>query len=439
MSWCWWRGAKTGSTRSPMRSPQPAGRGRRCWRSISSSATPSRALRAELAVARPRARDRRQQCRLRAGRRRPPTLDRDEQLAMIDLNIRALTELSLAFVDSLARHRGGILNVASVAAFLPGPGMAVYYASKAYVLSFSEALHRELKPRGMRVTALCPGPVPTEFQARAGLRADRSPTSDADAVGASAWRRSAIDGFMRGKRVVVAGLANKLAVALLRLTPHALVLAGRSRGRMRRRIDALPNNRSDGRDSVQLRATASNSLAIMHQPILIVLHQEHSTPGRVGNALRELGYRARRAPAAVRRSAAGDHGRSCRRHHLRRPDERQRRGRFHPPRDRWIARAAQGEQAVSRHLSRRADVRAPARRPGLPPSRGPRRDRLLPDPADRRAALPSCEPGRNASTNGTAKVSTCRRGAELLAEGDTFEVQAIRYGSRPTRCNSIPT
>ena len=72
-------------------------------------------------------------------------LDRDEQLAMIDLNIRALTELSLAFVDSLARHRGGILNVASVAAFLPGPGMAVYYASKAYVLSFSEALHRELE------------------------------------------------------------------------------------------------------------------------------------------------------------------------------------------------------------------------------------------------------------------------------------------------------
>ena len=76
-------------------------------------------------------------------------LDRDEQLGMIDLNIRALTELSLAFVDSLARHRGGILNVASAAAFLPGPGMAVYYASKAYVLSFSEALHHELAPLGV--------------------------------------------------------------------------------------------------------------------------------------------------------------------------------------------------------------------------------------------------------------------------------------------------
>ena len=96
-------------------------------------------------------------------------LDRAEQLAMIDLNVRALTDLSLAFVDTLARRRGGILNVASVAGFLPGPGMAVYYASKAYVLSFSEALHHELAPRGVRVTALCPGPVPTEFQARAGI------------------------------------------------------------------------------------------------------------------------------------------------------------------------------------------------------------------------------------------------------------------------------
>ena len=77
--------------------------------------------------------------------------DRDEQLAMIDLNVRVLTELSLAFVPSLERHRGGILNVGSMAGFLPGPGMAVYYATKAYVLSFSEALHSELKPRGVLV------------------------------------------------------------------------------------------------------------------------------------------------------------------------------------------------------------------------------------------------------------------------------------------------
>src|SRR5277367_2687820 len=97
------------------------------------------------------------------------TLGRDAQLGMVDLNVRALTELSLTFVDSLERHRGGLLNVASIAAFLPGPGMAVYYASKAYVLSFTEALRGELGPSGVRVTALCPGPVPSEFQTRAGF------------------------------------------------------------------------------------------------------------------------------------------------------------------------------------------------------------------------------------------------------------------------------
>ena len=104
------------------------------------------------------------------------SLSRSEQLAMIDVNVRALTDLSFAFVDALERRRGGILNVASVAAFLPGPNMAVYYATKAYVVSFSDALHWELRPRGVRVTALCPGPVPTEFQARAGFTVTASRT-----------------------------------------------------------------------------------------------------------------------------------------------------------------------------------------------------------------------------------------------------------------------
>ncbi|MBO0718058.1 MAG: SDR family oxidoreductase [Rhizobiales bacterium] len=149
-------------------------------------------------------------------------LNRDEQLAMIDLNVRALTELSLIFVDSVARHRGGILNVASLAAFLPGPGMAVYYASKAYVLSFSEALHRELSGRGVRVTALCPGPVPTEFQVRAGL----SLPAAARMLELSAERVAQIgyDAFMAGQRVAIAGIGNRLAVSLMRLVPHALLL-----------------------------------------------------------------------------------------------------------------------------------------------------------------------------------------------------------------------
>jgi len=150
-------------------------------------------------------------------------LSRDEQLAMIDLNVRALTELSLYFVDSLERQHGGILNVASVAAFAPGPGMAVYYASKAYVLSFSEALHRELAGRGIRVTALCPGPVQTEFQARSGMRLP----SIARLLELPPRRVAQIgyDGLMRGKRVVVAGTGNKLAVALMRLIPNALLIA----------------------------------------------------------------------------------------------------------------------------------------------------------------------------------------------------------------------
>lgn len=152
---------------------------------------------------------------------RAATLSRDEQLAMIDLNIRALTELSLAFLDSIARHRGGILNVASIAAFMPGPGMAVYYASKAFVLSFSEALHQELSERGVKVTTLCPGPVPTEFQACAGL-GDRMP--NVLALPAERVARIGYDGLMRGKRVVVAGIGNRIGVFLLRFMPNALLL-----------------------------------------------------------------------------------------------------------------------------------------------------------------------------------------------------------------------
>ena len=163
------------------------------------------------------------------------SLNRDEELAMIDVNIRALTELSLAFVDSIARHRGGILNVASVAAFAPGPGMAVYFASKAYVLSFSEALHRELKRFGVKVTVLCPGPVPTEFQARAGIKSNKA--RSVLSLPAERVARIGYRGFMRGKRVVVAGLANQIAVLLMRVTPNALILAITDQsGRMAARV-----------------------------------------------------------------------------------------------------------------------------------------------------------------------------------------------------------
>ncbi len=149
-------------------------------------------------------------------------LDRAEQLDIIDLNVRALTDLSLTFIDSLRRHRGGILNVASTAAFLPGPGMAVYFASKAFVLSFTEALHGELAEQGIRVTALCPGPVPTEFQARANLRLDRA--QNWLQLSASRVAEIGYRGFMRGERVVVAGTGNKFVVWLLHLIPNAVLL-----------------------------------------------------------------------------------------------------------------------------------------------------------------------------------------------------------------------
>ena len=132
-----------------------------------------------------------------------------------------LTDLSLRFVESLGRHRGGIINLASVASYFPGPGMAVYYATKAYVLSYTEALSRELAPIGIKVTAVCPGPVPTQFQARAGLDRRLPPLIT---VSAEQVAREAYDGFMRGKRVVVPGLLNKFVVATPRLVPRALLL-----------------------------------------------------------------------------------------------------------------------------------------------------------------------------------------------------------------------
>lgn len=150
-------------------------------------------------------------------------LDLARQLAIVDLNNRALTDLTLRFLESIVRHKGGILNVASIAGFLPGPGMAVYHASKAYTVSLTEALHTELKADGVKVCALCPGPVPTGFFHRAGLPHDYFPrflARPADRVA-----REGYEGFMGGHRIVVPGTENRIMTLLPRLTPRALVLA----------------------------------------------------------------------------------------------------------------------------------------------------------------------------------------------------------------------
>lgn len=154
---------------------------------------------------------------------RAAEVDRDMLLGMVDLNVRALTELALAFIGSLERHRGGILNVGSVAGFVPGPGSIVYYASKAYVQSFSEALGYELRKRNIRVTVLCPGPVQTEFHARSGHENVKIPKwLDQSAV---AVAEAGYHGLMRGRRVVVPGFGNKIAVALLKFLPHSLTMS----------------------------------------------------------------------------------------------------------------------------------------------------------------------------------------------------------------------
>ncbi len=164
---------------------------------------------------------------------RAAELDRADQLAMIDLNIRALTDLTLRFSESLIRLRGGILNVGSIAGFLPGPGMAVYYASKAYVLSFSEALRGELGPRGVRVTVICPGPVPSGFQARAGVK----PGFDSAVLNVSPEdvARDGYRGLMADKRAVLPGLGIKIVPFLLRLFPRGFVLRAVAGFQMRKR------------------------------------------------------------------------------------------------------------------------------------------------------------------------------------------------------------
>ncbi len=151
-------------------------------------------------------------------------LDRTDQLGMVDLNVRALTDLTARFLPEIIDAKGGILNVASVASFVPGPGMAVYYASKAYVLSFSEALYAELDGR-VRVTALCPGPTPSGFQERARPGSKRRmfpgiPHTSATQVAREGWR-----GFERGKRVVIPGLFNKMIAFLGPRLPRPLILA----------------------------------------------------------------------------------------------------------------------------------------------------------------------------------------------------------------------
>ena len=148
--------------------------------------------------------------------------DIERELEMIQVNVVALTQLTKLFLGPMLQRRsGGILNVASVAGLFPGPLRSVYYATKAYVLSFTEAIAEELRDSGVTVTALCPGPVATEFHGISGGTAESfGPKSIADV---SEVARFGYRALQAGTRVAVPGVQNKIVVQARRLAPRRLV------------------------------------------------------------------------------------------------------------------------------------------------------------------------------------------------------------------------
>ncbi len=147
------------------------------------------------------------------------------QLGMIDLNVRALVELTYHFWDAmLAKKRGGVLNVASTAAFQPGPLMANYYASKAYVLSLSEALWEEARGTGVHVSCLCPGPTVSKFRERAGTGKTRLAKNAGAAMASAPVAAQGYRGFRDNRSVVVTGARNAFQAGMVKYLPRATLL-----------------------------------------------------------------------------------------------------------------------------------------------------------------------------------------------------------------------
>ena len=149
-------------------------------------------------------------------------LDSKRERQMIDLNAGALADLCRAIAPAMIeRKSGGIINVASTAAFQPGPKMAVYFATKAFVLSLSEALHEELKPHGIHVTCLCPGPTRTEFGEVAGFGGNG--IFDKVAMDSPEVVTAGLEGLDKNKAVVIPGLVNKIVATSTGFAPRSVV------------------------------------------------------------------------------------------------------------------------------------------------------------------------------------------------------------------------
>jgi len=148
--------------------------------------------------------------------------DLNAELKMIQLNVTAVVDLTKRFLPPMVeRGSGRMLNVASTAAFVPGPWMSVYYATKAFLLSFSEAINYELKLNGITVTTLCPGPTESEFKVRAGSQ--RSRLFDAFVMDAPRVARVGYEAMMNGKPLAIPGLRNKLIPIAVRLSPRSMI------------------------------------------------------------------------------------------------------------------------------------------------------------------------------------------------------------------------
>lgn len=153
--------------------------------------------------------------------------DPDQLAEMLQVNMIAAVDLTRALLPGMIdRRRGRILNVASTAAFQPGPGMAGYYATKAFLLSFSEALSAECAGTGVTVSCLCPGPVQTAFAERSGVGSSNLFKSGLMAImDAEAVARSGVMGMKQGKRVIIPGALNQLAAWSAPMTPRPILLA----------------------------------------------------------------------------------------------------------------------------------------------------------------------------------------------------------------------